>query len=294
MSRKITRDELEAANAVDSGHHASNQAAIPLSWDGGAMRMNEMIVENPDGSTHVVDFNALAQCAAGGTSTYYESFYTTGFRHDWHAHTGDQVEAGDPCTYDAWEGYDHQLSQINMINFDRMEEVNASSGLGSLHTYGEGNCIDDFIDTYGLVQNSKIYFDWSVPLIKNPLREQAKILGIAPPEETQVRILMDWYSYNTDEYAGNASWGYGAAEIACRENTVYNVSCPGGIKTETNIVLDNCGGTVKHQFVVDAFAGVPGDEWFTHEYRPLVELHDLELPIYSPLAYCAGAEITLQ
>jgi len=333
MTRKITRDELLASNAVDlnrfmpgdtlqhigywelldeemlfqdpmrwvfqfyastiagSGLSGPIQAALPLTWEGGSMVMNEMKIENPDGSIHIVDFSALAACATDPTAaastfnslnTYFEPWYS------WNASTGSALA----CSYSAWEGYDNDFHNIDMWNFDRMEEVNSvNSSIGTRHTWGSGNCASEFIETYEIVVGSKIHFDWCVPLVKNPLREMAKIIGAAPPEQNIARIIPTFQTYHADDIAGSAVYGMGPANSGCWEAATYQIDCPGGLTSETNIVLDACGGTIEHEFVVSTFAGTPGDEWFTHEYRPLIAIHDLELPVYSPLAYCANAMV---
>ena len=271
------------------------QAALPLVWDGGAIDLTEMRIENPDGEIYIVDITELESCATGGSSKSEDSFRTH-FNTPWGDHPGDEHESTYSCSYNAWEGYDNQLTDFGLWNFDRMEEVNQTNpNIATRHGRGEGDCLDEFLETYEIIVGSRIYLDWCVPLIKNPLREQAKIIGFEVEEQTQVRIVPYLYTYAADEIAGSSLYGYAGSETGCCSDDVpcpvYSVSCPGGLKSETNINLDVCGGTIEHEFVVEDFAGPPGDEWFTLEYRPLIEIHDLELPIISPLAYCANARV---
>ena len=265
------------------------QAALPLTWEAGSMILNEMRIENPDGTVHIVDISSLPACAVDATAAVpsFNSFDT-----HWETPWGDDPNSAYACTTTFWEGWAGNATSFDLYNFDRMEEINSiNPAIGARHTWGTGDCLTEFIETYGLGAGSQIHFDFCAPMIKNPLREMAKILGEAPPEATTVRITEGFTATPFDEIAGSGTFGWGANENGCQESVPFEVSCPGGIKSETHITIDNCGGTVEHAFVVDAFAGPPGDEWFTHEYRPLIELHDIEMPVISPLAYCNSAEI---
>ena len=273
------------------GGNFSDAAEMPLSMDATASVLDEITIENPDGTTHIVDFSTLPSCMVAGTDDRYNSINTNFGEFDWQDQIGHPREC-DPIFYGGADGLDNNEVNISLFNFDRMQECNAASGLGNRSDWGEGDCLNEFLSTYEITVGTKLYFKFQIPLIKNPIREQAKILGLAPAENPAMQIFPLMTFFKADDIAGSAIYCAGPAEIACRNIEPFFGSCPGEVFSQTDITLDNCGGTIEHTFAIQNFAGPPGDEWFTQEYRPLIELHDISLPIISPLAYCANAKVT--
>jgi len=271
------------------GGSYSTADKLELSMDASASILDKIEVENPDGTTHVVDISDLASCAMGGTSAAYGSFIGNFNQHDWLNHTGDYRTCG--AFKNSHDGFDNNFLNFYLTNYESIQECNGlDPSKGTYAPYGEGNCLDEFISTYGIVVNSKIKVKFRVPLIKNPYRAQAEILGTAPtPEPARIYPAIAFYSL--DNIAGNSTFCGSHVGSACIEYEPIFGSCPGNLKSRTDIVLDNCGGTVTHSFSVQDFAGPPGDEWFTAEYRPLLEINDVTAPIYSPLAYCGNAKV---
>ena len=263
---------------------------LELSMDASASIIDEIMIENPDGTTHLVNISDLPSCAEAGTSAAYGSFAGNFNQHDWLDHTGDYRTCG--TFKNSHDGFDNNFVNFTLFNYDRIQECNITDpSLGTYAPYADGDCLDEFISTYGIVLHSKIKVKFRVPLIKNPYRAQAEILGTAPtPEAARIYPTITFYGLN--DIAGNSTYCASYIGAACREFEPIFGSCAGNLNSRTDIVLNNCGGTVTHSFAVQDFAGPPGDEWFSAEYRPILEINDVTAPIYSPLAYCGNAKVT--
>ncbi len=264
---------------------------LPLSMDAPRSVLDEISVENPDGTMQVVDLSSLAGCMQAGTREVYNSYVSNFGDYDWIDHTGD----GRVCHnsfYNSFDGYDNNYLNMRFYNYDRIQECNNTNpAIGNRADWGDGDCLTEFIDAYNLTVGSKLYFKFRVPLIKNPYRAQGEILGLAPAEDPAMRIFTSTQFYQVDDIAGGTLHCQSLLGAACRSDEPFFGSCPGDLYSKTDITLDNCGGSIKHTFAISDFAGPPGDPWFTAEYRPLIELHDISLPIFSPLAYCANAKV---
>ncbi len=261
--------------------------ALPLVIDAAASVLDTIRIENPDGSTHVVDISDLAGCASSGSSTYYESNFSTFGKQPWGTYNIEH-----PCNrnsgYNTYDFRDNQYLSWSLYNYEKIDDCG-----GTWANFAEGNCLDEFIDAYDITLNSKIYFTFRVPLVKNPHRETAELLGLEPPLETTARIYPSGGFYQYDPIAGAAA-RCNTANLGsmCRTVEPFNITCAGEVEARTDIELNNCGGTVEHTFWVKELPGTPGDPWFTSEYRPVVEMYDVSSPIYSPLAYCSNAQVT--
>ena len=289
LSEDVLKDPNAWANSwsyypVSGGE--LNMERIPLIIDAAASVLDTIRVENADGSIHIVDIGSLADCMASGSSTYYQSNFSTFGETPWGAdYTGNQGCTG-ISGYNTYDFRDNQYLQFSLVNYGNIDEC-----VGSWRNFADGNCLDEFISTYGITLNSKIFYTFRVPLVKNPHREMAIALGIEPPIENAVRIYPASSFSSYDPIAGSVSTCSAAVGSACVTQAVFNVTCAGELAGKTDIILNNCGGTVEHTLYVKELPGTPGDPWFTKEYRPAVIDLELSSPIYAPLAYCGGAVV---
>ncbi len=195
--------------------------------------------------------------------------------------------------YDSYDGRDNSYFGFTLYNNTDYYE-NCRDDQRTANIEGQGNCIQDWLDTYGISQYDTIYFKWEVPVMKNPaLAAKLKIEadGLEPagfnPVVPQNNLMI---GYSTSTYAVNQfnSSCFNYNEGGCGESPVFQTACPGDVTVKSELNIDDCGGDAKHIFTFD---GVLPNDWFLDEYRPLMDITDVTVPVFSPAAYCGNAKL---
>lgn len=181
---------------------------------------------------------------------------------------------------------DNNQLRLYLWNYDKVEDC----GGDNAHFTG-GNCLEELITTYSIAVGDTINFTWRAPLIKNPNRAALEALGIAPVATNVARIYPSFSVYEHDPIAGSAAYCDTYVAGACVEFSPIYLDCPGDVDVVTRMDLTDCGGTVTHEFTVNELAGPIGNPWFTKEFRPLMNIKEVDAMIRAPLAYCANAQV---
>jgi len=142
-----------------------------------------------------------------------------------------------------------------------------------------GDCLDAFINDIDWSAGDTIFIRQTMPVIKN-------LYAIANNEIPQPGVLNPYVDLQYKDLTTGLC--YAPPEKSCLSTYPIEMFCPGEPTVKTNLNLDNCGGQVEHHFTLkDA---IP-DDWFVNEYRPLLDLWDIDIPIEGSLVYCGNAKI---
>ncbi len=159
----------------------------------------------------------------------------------------------------------------------------------------DANCLDDFLSTYNVAATDTFYFHWEVPIIKNPvvLARQveeangtldASLVPVVP--EHALKVVLSSTAYKLDP---NTSGCYSYLAGTCGQSPIVETTIPGDITGKSEVTIDDCGGSASHKFTFDAT--IPNG-WFVDEFRPLVNIKNVQVPIYKPGSFCGNAQIT--
>ncbi len=162
----------------------------------------------------------------------------------------------------------------------------------SIQVADGANCLDDFLDTYNVEATDTFYFHWEVPIIKNPVIAalqveeangtlNAALVPVVPDHSFAVRLYSN--AYILDDIS---CFKYFAA--VCGESPIVETTVPGEVFGKSEITIDDCGGSAKHTLTFDAT--IPNG-WFVDEFRPLVDIKKVEVPIFKPGSFCGNAKI---
>ncbi len=156
---------------------------------------------------------------------------------------------------------------------------------------GTGNCLDEMMQAYNFEVGDTVHIQWTSPLIINPYRAAKTILDTATTLQQEAKIRTDLTIYKHDPIAGSDTYCETSLGTACKEFSPIFLDVAGEINAVTRMTLDDCGGNVEHTFTVNDLPGPVGDPWFTHEYRPFMNITSVNGLIRAPLAYCANAQV---
>ena len=255
-------------------------ANLELLMDAHGAYMNSFMISKVGGTRQLVDFNILTACHTDNVSQYggvwntFDNGYFSGSPIDYRENHNTSGDLSDNNTL-----------QFNLWNYDKIETCGGTNA-----SHGGDDCLDQFLETYNIEVGDTLHFNWKAPLIKNHQRAALEGLGqVFPSEQGRIYPTLDVYA--NDPIAGSSTYCYSLAGGTCREWEPMNFDCPGDIGARTVMDLNDCGGTVTHEFFVNDLPGDVGDPWFTQEYRPLAEIFDVDAMIRAPLAYCANAQV---
>jgi len=252
---------------------------LELTMDAHNAILDEFAIAKVGGTKVDVDLDALAGCQTddvtiyGGVWSYIDNTPWSNI---------DFVESHNSSSDYA----DNNTMSLYLWNYDKIEACGASNA----HFTG-GDCLDEMIAAYNIAVGDTLHFTWRAPLIKNPHRAALEALGMAPPATNVARVYPSFRVYQHDPIAGNAAYCQTYIDNACVEFSPIYLDCPGEVDVVTRMNLTDCGGTVTHEFAVNELAGPIGDPWFISEYRPLMNIKDVDAMIRAPLAYCANARV---
>ena len=221
-----------------------------------------------------MDMSSFSECidnpATGGST----GFFAYAGKTPW----GD-VTYNTPMCNSTWEYHDGNLFGIYFRNFNKLEDCRGAENNG----WEEVNCLDQVKAAFNIEIGDTIYMRWLLPLTKNV---KAAANKIADPDFTirDPQILNVASGHFLNEFEDDCLIGLSN----CRENTPFFTFCPEDINAVTEMTLDDCGGTVEHQFNVVKPTPV---NWYTSEYRPFFTMEDIEIPMHAPLIYCGNAKI---
>ena len=159
----------------------------------------------------------------------------------------------------------------------------------------DANCLDDFLATYNVAATDTFYFHWEAPVIKNPVvlaRQVEEANGTLDASLTPVvpehvfKVLLSSTAYKLDP---NTSGCYSYLAGTCGQSPIMETTIPGDVTGKSEVTIDDCGGSAKHTFTFDAT--IPNG-WFADEFRPLVNIKNVQVPIYKPASFCGNAQVT--
>ncbi len=289
----VIKDEIALDNVsrwafnwylVGDNEATSSSPDLPLSLDAHNAVLDKFMISKDGVTTRSdIDFGAFSSCLNPEDGTYdtYGSIWNYFNQTPWDDSIGhrksqnssnDRVDNSNPAFY-IW-------------NYSKIEGCGDNAHLGS------GNCFDEMMNAFNLEVGDTIHIQFSAPLIINPYRAAETILGVESDLKNEAKIRSDLTVYQHDPISGSAAYCETNIGSACRELTPIFLDVAGEIDASTRMILDDCGGTIEHTFVVNDLPGPIGDPWFTHEYRPFMDITRVNGLIRAPLAYCANAQVT--
>jgi len=258
---------------------------LELIMDGAHSILDEFSISHVGGggTRSMVDLGALGNCNTvtdpdnrGVWNRFGDTYYTGGINQIYTTSTNSSNDKAD-----------NNFVGMYLWNFEKIGASDATTGATG------SDCLDEVIQTFNIAVGDTIHFEWRAPLIKNPYRAALEILGTAPAATNIAQLYPSFDVYEHDLIAGDAAYSRTLVGRECGESAPIYLDCPGELNAETNMTLDDCGGNVVHEFTIRDLPGPDGDPWFTNEYRPFIDLLDVDGLVRAPLAYCAGAEVTL-
>ena len=264
---------------VQSTTGTSNSVELPLTPDRRAGGITKWEVVKAGGTASVFSFDDFEECNTGGVKNGFPALSDRGlqdFTTDFEAiHTN----AGN-------SGNDDYDNTINSYFYVR--NATQSNECGSVSTSAGGNCLQAFFDAFDFQVGDTIKMYMEFPMKRNPYRAAAIAAGENPILTNGMVVRPQITMYNYDEF-GNASYCYTTNSTSCNGFPVVNVAEYGGVSAITELDLDNCGGAAKHTFRV---ANLPPTGWYGCEFRPIVNLDDIDAPMFGPFAYCGNPLVT--
>ena len=261
-------------NGIGSIVNGTGLPVIPDPDAGGIMA----IEINTGSGRYAFSFDELASCESGDKQVGFPALAQYGTR-DFSSMSGVNRNSCGNSASDYRDGLTNVLNVRNAQQSNECGRVTNSTG---------GNCLQDFFDLHNFEVGDSIIFHYEFPMIRNPLRAAAIEAGWNPPLSNQMRLFFNMSMYNFDEF-GNASYCYTLNSGSCGSEPIVEVADFGGVTAFTEMDLDNCGGEVTHTFKI---ASPPPVGWYGCEFKPIINIDDVDLPIIGPLAYCNSAEVT--
>jgi len=226
-------------------------------------------------SRTTIDFSDIPSCHDPDPSTYRISGISTHFgTSPWEGLT--ETHFANESSNAGYDWYDNSRAYFQIRNQTKLQECR---GIDYASWENNGNCWDDFNAKYGFEVGDTLFVAMRIPLIKNPFAVVEGEPAIQTP-----RVYQDIWSFRFDEFDPDCIVTTGA----CRENIPFETYCPSDVVAKTELIIDDCGGTVEHSFSVE---NTTPNTWYANEYRPYFDLEDLSIPIYSPLMFCGNAKL---
>ena len=266
-----------AANITNIGNNGwagNDDTELMIDANNSELVAIEVSKEGSGGVRTLVDISSLSDCLDmdGGGST---GFFAYAGKTPW-----SDVTYNTPMCNSTYEYHDGNYIGVYFRNFNKLEDCRGTEVAG----WEESNCLDQFKDTYNIEKGDSVFFRFLLPLTKNV---KAFANRAADPDFTfkDPQILNVASGNFIDEFDSDCIVGLSN----CRENTPFFTFCPMDINAVTELNVDDCGGTVEHNFNVVQTTPV---NWYSKEYRPYFTMEDLEVPIFAPLMYCGDAVLT--
>jgi len=254
---------------------------LELLLDAHGATFEEMKFSKVGGARVDVDLAAIVGCQTDNVTSYGGVWNYTD-RTPW-GNAIDHIPSHNSST----DYGDNNALYLYLWNYDKVEDCGGSNA-----RFTGGNCLDEMLTAYNVAVGDTIHFKWQAPLIKNPHRAALEKLGMAPAATNVARIFPSLRVYEHDVVSGNDAYCATYVDNACVETAPIYLDNAGEIDAVTRMDLNTCGGTITHEFTVRDLPGPVGDEWFTQEYRPFLNLREIDALIRAPLAYCANAQVT--
>ena len=223
-----------------------------------------------------IDFSDIPSCHDPDPSTYRISGISTWFGSSpWQSYTEPHFSNG--SSNSSYDWYDNSRVYYQIRNQTKLQECR---GIDYSSWENNGNCWDDFNAKYGFEVGDSMFVAMRIPLMKNPF---AVVEG--DPAVQTPRVYQDVWSYRFDEFDPDCIVTTGT----CREDALFETYCPSDVVAQTELIIDDCGGTAEHLFSVENTTPI---NWYEDEYRPYFQINDINIPVYSPLMFCGNAMAT--
>jgi len=143
------------------------------------------------------------------------------------------------------------------------------------------NCWSEIIDNQmgGLETGDKFHMIVKIPMQLNPYRCLNDDIAAEAPVDGIMRGDAYWYR------TANGSRTYVGG--TCGSNFPYQLEAPKTLSTVANIETSDCSATVEHII----YAPRIDSDWYQNEYRPIIQLNGIQVPLVNPLIYAGNAQI---
>ena len=265
------------ANITDIGNNIWNgndDTELMINSEGTELLGLEFSGNGDGGNRQPIDISSFSDCIDQPGVSGATGFFAYAGKTPW-----DDVISQTPICNSTYEYHDGNLFGVYFRNFNKLEDCRQTEVAG----WEEVDCLDQIKDHFDIQVGDTIYMKWLLPLTKN-VKAAANKLSNPNFNYLQPQILNVASGHFLDDFDSDCL----VALSNCRENSAFQTFCPRDINAVTEITIDDCGGSVEHNFNVVVPTPV---NWYTKEYRPYFSMQDIDIPMYSPLMYCGNARL---